>query len=200
MATNINELSAKSLLFGDGAERPGVSEGGARGGSIWPVLAPTVLVLALLLLATAYAGAFNVAQWAPPTMFVLLMLITLLLCGGTHRLPDRWLALALAGAWGLAGWAALSALWSGAPGAALEGAGRQAMYAAILTLSLVAVGDVRSLRMAGRGVVGGIALIGLYTLARMLIDGPSIFLAGGSTVRSNTATPRLCCSASPTGR
>ncbi|HME01559.1 MAG TPA: O-antigen ligase family protein [Solirubrobacteraceae bacterium] len=195
MATNINELTAKSLLFGDGAKRPERSESGARRSSIWPVLAPTVLVLALLLLATVYAGAFNVAQWAPPTIFVLLMLITLLLCGGTHRLPDRWLALALAGAWGLAGWAALSALWSGAPGAALEGAGRQAMYAAILTLPLVAVGDVRSLRMAGRGVVGGIAVIGLYILARMLFDGPSIFLAGrlNGPVEYRNATALLFC-------
>src|SRR5271166_411619 len=195
MATNINELTAKSLLFGDGAKRPERSESGARRSSIWPVLAPTVLVLALLLLATVYAGAFNVAQWAPPTIFVLLMLITLLLCGGTHRLPDRWLALALAGAWGLAGWAALSALWSGAPGAALEGAGRQAMYAAILTLPLVAVGDVRSLRMAGRGVVGGIAVIGLYILARMLFDGPSVFLAGrlNGPVEYRNATALLFC-------
>ncbi len=178
MATNINELGAtdvaKSLLFGDGSGHPGRSEGEARERSFWPVLAPTVLVLALLLLATAYAGAFNVAQWGPPTLFVLLMLLTLLLCGGAQRLPDRWLGLSLAGAWGLAAWAALSATWSGSQGAALEGAGRLAMYAAILTLPLVAVSDVRSLRVAGRGVVAGIALIGLYTLARILVDGQSI--------------------------
>ena len=199
MATNINQLSApdvaKPLLFGDGPKLPSLSEAGAREGSIWQVLAPTVLVLALLLLATAYAGAFNVAQWAPPTIFILLVLLTLTVRGGAQRLPDRWLGLALGGAWGLVLWTALSATWAASPGAALEGAGRQTMYAAILTLALIAVGDVRSLRVAGRGVVGGIAVIGLYTLARMFIDGPSIFLAGrlNGPVEYRNATALLFC-------
>jgi hypothetical protein len=199
MATNVNEPGAadvaNSLLFGRALKVRSPSERGVAEGSIWPVLAPTVLVLALLLLATAYAGAFNVAQWAPPTMFILLLLITLLVCGATQRLPDRWLGLALAGAWGLAAWAALSATWAASAGAALEGAGRQAMYAAILTLPLVAIGDLRSLRIAGRGVVSGIVLIALYTLARMLIDGPSIFLAGrlNGPVEYRNATALLFC-------
>lgn len=200
MATNVDEPIASdvanSLLFGDplSLDPPSLAAAG-REGSVWSVLAPTVLVLALLLLATAYAGAFNVAQWAPPTMFVLVMLATLLVVGGAQRLPDRWLALALAGAWGLAAWAALSATWAASAGAALEGAGRQAMYAAILTLPLVAVGDLRSLRIAGRGVVFGIGLIGLYTLVRMLVDGPSIFLAGrlNGPVEYRNATALLFC-------
>jgi hypothetical protein len=199
MATKVNQPGAadvaNSLLFGRNLKVHSPSERGAGEGSIWPVLAPTVLVLALLLLATAYAGAFDVAEWAPPTMFILLLLITLIACRATRRLPDRWLGLTLAGAWGLAGWAALSATWAVSAGAALEGAGRQAMYAAILTLPLVAIGDLRSLRVAGRGVVGGIALIGLYTLARMLIDGPSIFLAGrlNGPVEYRNATALLFC-------
>ncbi len=201
MAANIDELAtpdvANSLLFGDGSTLPRRSEGAGREGSIWPLLAPTVLVLALLLLATVYAGAFDIAQWAPPTMFILLLLLTLVLCRGTQRLPDRWLAVALSGAWGLAAWAALSAIWAGSPGAALEGAGRQGMYAAILTLPLIAVGDIRSLRVAGRGVVAGIALIALYTLGRMLVDGPSIFLAGrlNGPVEYRNATALLFCMA-----
>jgi hypothetical protein len=201
MATNVDQHGvadvANSLLFGDGRELKieSPSQGSGRESSIWPVLAPTVLVLALLLLATAYAGAFNIAQWAPPTIFILLMLLTLLIRGGAHALPDRWLGLALGGAWGLAGWAALSAGWAPAPGAALEGAGRLAMYAAILTLALVAVGDLRSLRVAGRGVVIGIALIGLYTLAKMLFDGPAIFLAGrlNGPIEYRNATALLFC-------
>jgi hypothetical protein len=169
--------------------------GGDDKTSIWVLLAPTVFVLALLVLATAYAGAFDVAQWGPPTLFILLMLLTLVVCGGARRLPDRWLALVLFGAWGLAAWAALSATWAGSPGAALEGAGRETMYAAILTLPLVAVSDVRSLRMAGRGVIGGISLIALYTLGKMLLDGQSIFLAGrlNGPVEYRNATALLFC-------
>ncbi len=172
-------------------------EDGAAGPrhSIWLVAGPTVLVLALLVLATAYAGAFDIAQWAPPALFILVVLLVLVLRGGTLALPDRWLALTLAGAWGLAGWAVLSALWSPSPGAALEGAGQLAMYAAILSLPLVAIGDLRALRVAAHGVVAGIALIALYTLARMLVDGPSIFLAGrlNGPVEYRNATALLFC-------
>jgi hypothetical protein len=210
MATNVDQPSppdvANSLLFGEAIKIPSLPEGGDRRagggaprdeqkGSIWVVLAPTVLVLGLLVLATAYAGAFDVAQWGPPTLFILLMLLTLVACGGAQRLPDHWLALALVGAWGLAAWAAVSASWAGSPGAALEGAGRETMYAAILTLPLVAMGDVRSLRMAGRGVIVGIALIALYTLGRMLLDGQSIFLAGrlNGPVEYRNATALLFC-------
>jgi hypothetical protein len=137
-----------------------------------------VFVLALLILATAYSGAFAVAQWAPPALFLLIMLFAIVLREGATRLPDRWIGVSLAGAWGLAAWAALSAIWGASPGAALEGAGRLTMYAAIITLPFVAVRDRRALRIAGWGVVGGICLIGLYTLGAMLVDGPSIFLAG----------------------
>jgi hypothetical protein len=199
MATNVDQPSgadvANSLLFGGASRTHSLPQGGDREGSIWLMVAPTVLVLALLVLATAYAGAFSVRQWAPPTLFVLVMLLTLIVRGGAWPLPDRWLALALGGAWGLAVWSALSATWAASPAAALEGAGRQTLYAAIITVPLVAIGDVRALRVAGRGVIGGIALIALYTLGRMLIDGPSIFLAGrlNGPVEYRNATALLFC-------
>jgi hypothetical protein len=205
MATNVDHTTwpdvAKSLpRIGDRRAHPQHRQEDGEGrraheGSIWIVVGPTVLVLALLTLATAYAGAFNIAQWAPPALFVLIVLLTLVLRGGAWRVPDRWLVLMLAGAWGLAGWAALSATWSVAPAAALEDAGRLAMYAAILTLPLVAIGDLRALRVAAYGVVGGIALIALYTLARMLLDGPSIYLAGrlNGPVEYRNATALLFC-------
>lgn len=163
--------------------------------SIWLVAGPTVLVLALLTLATAYSGAFNIAQWAPPSLFVLVMLLTLVLRGGAQRLPDRWLALALGGAWGLAAWAALSATWSASPAVALEGAGQLTLYAAILSLPLVVISDVRALRVAAYGVVGGISLMALYTLGRMLVDGSAIFLAGrlNAPVEYRNATALLFC-------
>jgi len=201
MATNLDQAPAadvaKSLPAGLtipalGDEREAASQ---HSSSIWLVAGPTVLVLALLVLATAYAGAFKVAQWAPPALFILVVLLTLLVRGGALALPDRWLAVALAGAWGLAGWAAMSALWAASPGAALEGAGRLAMYAAILTLPLVAVGDLRALRVAAHGVVAGVVLIALYALGRMLVDGPSIFLAGrlNGPVEYRNATALLFC-------
>lgn len=130
-----------------------------------------------------------------PALFILLVLLTLVLRGGALALPDRWLRVALAGAWGLAAWAALSALWAASPGAALEGAARLAMYAAILTLPLLAVGDLRALRVAAHGVVVGVVLIAIYALGRMLLDGPSIFLAGrlNGPVEYRNATALLFC-------
>jgi|HubBroStandDraft_6_1064221.scaffolds.fasta_scaffold02896_3 hypothetical protein len=189
-----------------GREAAEQEPGQEREHSIWPVIAPTVLVLALLVLATVYSGAFDVDQWGPPTLFILLLLLTLILRGGAARLPDRWVGLALGGAWGLVAWAAISAAWAGSPGAALEGAGREAMYAAVLTLPFVAVGGrsedgasaengVRALRIAGRGVVCGIALIALYTVGWMLVDGPAVFLAGrlNEPIGYRNATALLFC-------
>jgi hypothetical protein len=168
--------------------------------SIWPVIGPTVFVLALLVLATAYSGAFAIDQWAPPALFILLMLLTLLVRGGVGRLPDRWIGLSLAGAWGLAAWAAVSAAWAASPGGALEGAGRLTMYAAILTVPFVAVADrsvlgLRALRVAGRGVVCGLVAIALYTLGWMLLDGSSVFLAGrlNEPIGYRNATALLFC-------
>jgi O-antigen ligase/polysaccharide polymerase Wzy-like membrane protein len=194
---------SKSLLLKERAWSPPPAQGGElKPGerSIWTVIGPTVFVLALLVLATAYAGAFDVDQWGPPTLFILLMLLTFILRGAAARLPDRWVGVALAGAWGLAAWAAASAVWAGSPGAALEGAGRQLMYAAILTLPFVAVGDrseigQRALRVAGRGVVCGIVLIALYTVGWMLLDGPAVFLAGrlNEPIGYRNATALLFC-------
>ncbi len=235
---------SKSLLLGERPRIPSAREGWEgrreREHSIWPVIGPTVLVLALLVLATVYSGAFDVDQWAPPALFILLLLLTLILRGGAARLPDRWVGLALGGAWGLAGWAAASAAWADSPGAALEGAGREAMYAAVLTLPFVVVGGrsaapgppvrragservvggaaaggaasksvaggaaagdaaaesgVRALRVAGRGVVCGIALIALYTVGWMLVDGPAVFLAGrlNEPIGYRNATALLFC-------
>jgi hypothetical protein len=199
MATNVDQPGSadvsRSLLFGGEPAARQLPRGGDRGGSIWLVVAPIVFVLALLVLATAYAGAFNVAQWAPPTLFILVMLLAIVISGGGWRLPDRWLALTLGGAWGLAAWAALSASWAASPGAALEGAGRQTLYAAIITVPLVAVADLRALRVAARGVIGGICLIALYALGKLLIDGSSIYLAGrlNGPIEYRNATALLFC-------
>jgi O-Antigen ligase len=193
-----SEWSADAVPHAGGHTGAGSRSGTER--AIWPVIGPTAFVLALVVLATAYSGAFAIDQWAPPTLFVLLLLLTLTLRGGTARLPDRWAALALAGAWGLAAWATVSAAWAESPGAALEGAGRLVLYAAILTLPFVAVGgraemSRRALRMAGRGAVGGVVLIALYTLVWMLHDGTATFLAGrlNEPIGYRNATALLFC-------
>jgi hypothetical protein len=207
MATNLDQPLSGDVATAfplrapafDGGEQAGRRTANTRAqhGSIWLVAGPVVLVLALLLLATAYAGAFDIAQWAPPALFVLVVLLTLVLRGGVLALPDRGLALALGGAWGLAGWAALSAAWSAAPAAALEGAGQLTFYAAILSLPLLAIGEQRALRVAAHGIVAGIGLIGVYALAAMFVDGPAIFLAGrlNGPVEYRNATALLFCMA-----
>jgi tetratricopeptide (TPR) repeat protein len=167
----------------------------SRPGSIWLTLGPIGFVLALLLVATAYSGAFEVSQWAPPSLFVLFMLLALAVRGGGARLPDRWLALALAGAWGLAAWAACSAAWAPSPADALEGAARLLLYAGVMTLPLIAVADVRSLRIVGQGVFWGVAAIALYVVAKLLLDGSSIYLAGrlNGPIDYRNATALLFC-------
>jgi hypothetical protein len=194
---------SNSLLSSERQRLPPVRDEPDRGRqerSIWPVIGPAVFVIALLVLATAYAGAFDVDQWAPPALFILVMLLTFVVRGGAARLPDGWVALTLVGAWGLAVWAAASAMWAGSPGAALEGAGREVMYAAILTLPFVAVGDRsavgrRALAVTGWGVVCGIAAIALYTVVWMLLDGPAVFLAGrlNEPIGYRNATALLFC-------
>ena len=197
VATAMSVDVSNSLLLSERQWIPQAQDGeqGSRERSVWPVIGPAVFVLALLVLATAYAGGFDVDQWAPPTLFILVMLLTFVFRGGVARLPDRWVGLALAGAWGLALWAIASAAWAGSPGAALEGGGREVMYAAILTLPFVAVGDLRALRVAGWGVVCGIALIALYTVGWMLLDGPAAFLAGrlNEPIGYRNATALLFC-------
>ncbi len=55
--------------------------------------------------------------------------------------------------------------------------------------------DLRALRVAAHGVVGGIVLIALYALAKMLLDGPAIYLAGrlNGPVEYRNATALLFC-------
>src|ERR1700691_2214141 len=59
---------SNSLLLSERPWSPPAQSEEQKGGgqSIWPVIGPTVFVLALVVLATAYAGAFDVDQWAPP--------------------------------------------------------------------------------------------------------------------------------------
>src|SRR5580692_6432019 len=78
-------VDVSNSLLSERSWRPPTQGGrdeGRQERSIWPVIGPAVFVIALLVLATAYAGAFDVDQWAPPTLFILVMLLTFVLRGG----------------------------------------------------------------------------------------------------------------------
>src|SRR4051794_24149954 len=152
-------------------------EGGHSGGASSSVV-PVVFVVGLLVLATSFDGAFALRSWAPPAIFILALLAITTFAGGGARLASRPLAIAVCAAWALAGWALLSMAWADSPADAWEGASRLVLYAGILSIPAVVLPGRRALAMAGAGVVGGIAVIALITLIKMLTEGGEQFLAG----------------------
>ncbi len=154
------------------------SPDGARHHNAFALIGPATFVLLLLVLATASDGAFAIRQWAPPAIFLVALLAALIGAGGGAPLPRPWGPVALAGWWAFAGWSLLSVTWAASPGDALIGGLRDVLYAAVVTLPLVAVFDRRALKLAGYGVVAGICVLAVGTAGVMLADGPSVFLAG----------------------
>ena len=74
--------------------------------------------------------------------------------------------------------AASSVTWAEAPGRAVEGAGRNLLYAALVSLPLVTLPDRRSgVRMAWT-VTAGLAAVVILTFGSALHDGVGQFLAG----------------------
>lgn len=144
----------------------------------WVTAAPAAFVVGLLLLATAFQGAFELRHWGPPAIFGLLLLATILAVGGGAPVKRTWLAVLLTGIWGLAAWTLLSAVWSPAPSEAWEAGARTMLYAVLVTVPAITLWDATSLRIAGYAVIVGIAGIAVITLVRMLADGPALFLAG----------------------
>lgn len=138
---------------------------------------PAGLVAVLLVVATLYDGAYDVRHWAPVALFTLVMLAALSVRGATHRLSAP-LVVALAAIWALCGWTFLSVLWADSAELALEGAGRMALYAALVTVALVAVPGAREMRAVGSVLVGGIVGVAVLTLARMHVEGAEVFIAG----------------------
>lgn len=153
------------------------SQGDAAPSSALQVVGPAGFVLFVLLLATAFDGGFDIRQWVPPALFAVVALAAIVLRGGGVPL-SRWGLLAVGGAWAFACWSLLSATWAVSAGDALEGAGRDVLYAAVITLPLVAIPSRQALRFAGAGVVFGIAALAVGTLVAMIVDGPAQFLAG----------------------
>src|SRR3954451_23639072 len=128
------------------------------------IAAPAVFVIVLLLLATVYHGAFYLRDWGPPAVLVLGTLLALQVAGGGLPLGSRWTKVMLAGIWGFAAWALLSAVWSTSPSAAWEGGARDLFYAALVTVPIVLVPRGRVVEVLGLGLVAGIAALALLTL------------------------------------
>jgi hypothetical protein len=168
MASSVDQLSSTDAA-------PPATE--AAPSSALQIVGPAGFVLFVLLLATAFDGGFDLRQWAPPAVFAVVALAAIAARGGGVPLGP-WGLVTVGGAWGLATWSVLSATWATSAGDALEGAGRDVLYAAVITLPLVAIPHRRALRFAGGGVIVGITALAIGTLGAMVVDGPAQFLAG----------------------
>src|SRR3954470_10507653 len=155
------------------AAQPGPSGPPGAGPRAALAVAPVALALVLLSIAVLSSGAFALRQWGPIAFFTL---VTLALA---PRVPLRGTAMALvAAAWAYALWSLLSVTWAESPGRAVEGAGRNLLYAALVSLPLVTLPDRRSgVRMAWT-VTAGLAAVVILTFGSTLNDGAGQFLAG----------------------
>ena len=160
---------------------------------------PAALIVLLLLLATWWEGAFDLQDWAPLAAFALLALAALVANGGAV-LPRGWAVAGMAGIWGLAAWGLLSTSWSDSAALSLEGATRNALYAALVTLPLTAIPGRREVRLVGWALVGGLGAIALVTLGPSTWSGRTSSWPVASMPRCATATRRHACSPSPSGR
>jgi len=138
---------------------------------------PAAFAALLVVLATWQDGAFAVRHWAPPALFALVVL-AVLNGAGALAARSRPVQVALAALWGLAGWIALSALWSESPAGAWEQANRTVLYAALVSLALTAVLGRREGRLVAGVLVGGVVVVALMTLVRLLAGEDSLFVAG----------------------
>jgi hypothetical protein len=136
-------------------------------------VAPVSVALVLLSIAVLSDGAFALRQWGPIAFFGLVTLAF----APRNRLPAAAMAM-VAAAWGFALWSTLSVTWADAPGRAIEGAGRNLLYAALVSLPLVTLPDRRSAVRMALALTAGLAAVVALTFAAALIDGPGQFLAG----------------------
>jgi tetratricopeptide (TPR) repeat protein len=136
-------------------------------------LLPTAVTLVLLVIALAYDGAFTVSRWGPLAVTTLALLA---LAPARHLRGPRLVA--VVAIWAFAGWTALSAVWSGSPGDAVEGACRAFLYAGLFTLPIATLPDpVAAHRLAA---LAG-ATLGAFVLiffAVVYVRGEPLFLAG----------------------
>ena len=119
-------------------------------------VAPVAVALVLLSIAVLSNGAFALRQWGPIAFFGLVTLALRAARTGCAGPRWRWSI----ATWGFALWSLLSITWADAPGRAVEGAGRNLLYAALVSLPLVTLPDRRSaLRMAWALTAGLAAVV-----------------------------------------
>jgi tetratricopeptide (TPR) repeat protein len=136
-------------------------------------LLPTAVTLVLLVIALAYDGAFTVSRWGPLAVTTL----ALLALAPARRLRGPRLV-AVGAIWAFACWTALSAIWSGSPGDAVEGACRSFLYAGLFTLPIATLPDpaaARRLAALAGATLGGFVLV---FFAVLYVRGEPLFLAG----------------------
>ena len=136
-------------------------------------VAPVAVALILLSIAVLSNGAFALRQWGPIAFFGLVTLAF----APHNRLRGAALAMVIA-TWGFALWSLLSITWADAPGRAVEGAGRNLLYATLVSLPLVTLPDRRSALRMTWALTAGLAAVVVLTFAAALADGPAQFLAG----------------------
>jgi tetratricopeptide (TPR) repeat protein len=136
-------------------------------------LLPTAVTLVLLVIALAYDGAFTVSRWGPLAVTTLALLA---LAPARHLRGPRLVA--VAAIWAFAGWTALSAVWSGSPGDAVEGACRSFLYAGLFTLPIATLPDpvaARRLAALAGATLGAFVLV---IVAVLSVRGEPLLLAG----------------------
>jgi hypothetical protein len=138
----------------------------------------TAFVLVLLVLATTSQGAYAISRWAPLTLLILAVLVGAGLARGGLVTRSRSAKVAIASLWLLAIWAFVSMIWAQSSGAAFAAGDRLVLYAAIATLPFALPLSRRSLAAAGWSLTVGVAVIAVYVLIRLLVDGPPLYLAG----------------------
>ncbi len=168
-------IAKRGAVRGEPASQP--VEGTAGRPSPALTALPAAFAALLVVLATWQNGAFEVRHWAPPALFALVVLAVLNGAGAVAA-RSRPVQVALAALWGLTGWIALSALWSESPAGAWEQANRAVLYAALVSLALTAVLGRREGRVVAAVLVGGVTVVALMTLVRLLTGDDSLFVAG----------------------
>jgi hypothetical protein len=138
--------------------------------------APAGAIAALLVVAAAFDGAFNLRYWSLIAILALTILIATQVTAGI-RMDRGPLSIAVGLVWAFVAWTLLSSLWAESPADAWEGAARNILYASVITLPLALRGRRQAL-WVGQGIFAGVGLVAVITLISLLANGADLFVAG----------------------
>ena len=138
--------------------------------------APAGAVAALLLIATAYDGAFHLRYWVLIAILALTILIATQAAGGI-QLDRGPLSIAVGLVWAFAAWTLLSSLWAESAARAWEGGARTILYAAVITVPLALRGRRQAL-WVGQGIFFGVGAVAVITLIALIASGADLFQGG----------------------